>query len=589
MSRRIFGVAIGVPVLLLGLAAALALFNGGMAAQAERPGAGAPAPFAGQPAAPAGVWSDIAPFPTIIINHPCPSCTATPVTTPAPPLRLKRAVAVAYPPNDRIYVLGGRHGTDGEDFSLRNIYEYTPGNPGSWTLKSAQLDNAPVGARWTSNMAAALLTDSNGPRLYAIGGSNTDSVPTSTVRIYNPVADSLSVLTTDPWPAGPARLPGGWAVYSNTLYIFGGFSSVGNGGVFTDTWKFNPLAPAGTRWQQIPSANLNLGRGYIASTVLDGYIYAVGGDVWDGVNHVLLPVTNVERLDPSQANPTWQPVASLPIARGDMGAWAYNTGTGYEISGRLAVAGGGFPTPDNQGYLYNPGTNSWAVFPNLVHATRNYGYTQLNGFLYALGGYDFTNTLPQGANWNQRYDATLPILTATATRTATATPTRTPVLVGHVIWQGRPTQPNTLNQLPITLTLKLGTGAINYPNQMTDASGFFTVPVGTLANGVYTWWAKGPPWLATTGSVTLAGAPVTQQEMGLQPAGDVDNSNLVDVADFTLLRNTFGLACGHPSYDGRADYTGDCLIDIADFTLHRGNFGQAGPPQPTGPEVARRR
>src|SRR5205823_180180 len=26
-------------------------------------------------------------------------------------------------------------------------------------------------------------------------------------------------------------------------------------------------------------------------------------------------------------------------------------------------------------------------------------------------------------------------------------------LIGHVIWQGRPSQPNTLQQLPITLTL----------------------------------------------------------------------------------------------------------------------------------------
>jgi hypothetical protein len=78
----------------------------------------------------------------------------------------------------------------------------------------------------------------------------------------------------------------------------------------------------------------------------------------------------------------------------------------------------------------------------------------------------------------------------------------------------------------------------------------------------------------------LSGAPVTQQEIGLARAGDVNNDNLVDVTDFTLLRATFGKGCADGGYDGRADFTGDCLVDITDFTLQRGNFGQSGAPPP---------
>src|SRR5207237_7594028 len=100
------------------------------------------------------------------------------------------------------------------------------------------------------------------------------------VRVYNPVADSLSTLTTDPWPATPARVPGGYAVVSNKLYIFGGFSALGSGAVFTDTWRFDPMAAAGSRWTQLASANLNLGRAYIGAAALDGKIYAIGGDTW---------------------------------------------------------------------------------------------------------------------------------------------------------------------------------------------------------------------------------------------------------------------------------------------------------------------
>jgi len=46
-----------------------------------------------------GVWSDIATFPAATVS-------ATPGTVP---LRIKRAAAVAYPPNGKIYLLGGRH------------------------------------------------------------------------------------------------------------------------------------------------------------------------------------------------------------------------------------------------------------------------------------------------------------------------------------------------------------------------------------------------------------------------------------------------------------------------------------------------
>src|SRR5207248_2680629 len=77
--------------------------------------------------------------------------------------------------------------------------------------------------------------------------------------------------------------------------------------------------------------------------------------------------------------------------------------------------------------------------------------------------------------------------TGTPTETNTPAPTNTPqtMLIGHVTWQGRPAQPNTLQQLPITLTLTSGATEVNYPVQTTDASGFFTVPVTTLSNGTY--------------------------------------------------------------------------------------------------------
>ena len=145
-------------------------------------------------------------------------------------------------------------------------------------------------------------------------------------------------------------------------------------------------------------------------------------------------------------------------------------------------------------------------------------------------------------------------------------------------WQGRPAQPSALQQLPITLTLKSATGAeYNYPSQTTDASGFFTVPVGGLLPGPYNYRVKGPKYLANAGSTTII-VGANRQEMGLMRAGDANNDNLVNAQDFNILKGTYGKACGDPGYDDRAEFTGDCVVGAQDFNLMKLNFGTGGAP-----------
>jgi hypothetical protein len=180
--------------------------------------------------------------------------------------------------------------------------------------------------------------------------------------------------------------------------------------------------------------------------------------------------------------------------------------------------------------------------------------------------------------------------TPTSTNSPTITPTNTPVagavLVGHVTWQGRPAQPNALQQLPITLTLKSGTTEQNYTGLTTDASGFFTVSVGSLSSGAYNWRVKGTKHLANGGTLSLAGAPQTNQEMGLMRAGDCTNDNVVNAVDFNILRASFGKGVGDPGYDDRANFNGDSVVNATDFNLLRGNFGFSGAP-PLGPGAPR--
>jgi hypothetical protein len=143
--------------------------------------------------------------------------------------------------------------------------------------------------------------------------------------------------------------------------------------------------------------------------------------------------------------------------------------------------------------------------------------------------------------------------------------------------------------LPITLTLKLGTNEVDYPQQTTDPSGFFTVSLGTLPAGTYNWRVKSaqagstptsynPGFLSTAGTIPLSGAPITNVEMGLQLAGDCDNNDVVSASDFTILKATFGKASGQPGYDNRADFDGNQAITASDFTQLKANFGHSGAP-----------
>lgn len=142
--------------------------------------------------------------------------------------------------------------------------------------------------------------------------------------------------------------------------------------------------------------------------------------------------------------------------------------------------------------------------------------------------------------------------------------------------QSRLPQPNAVQSVPITLTLRLAAGGPdNEYSATTDTSGFFTVTVPTT--GLYNWRVKHAQNLANAGSVSLLSG-ANSQEMGLLLAGDADNNNVVNISDFSILKNSFGKSLGQGGYDARADFTGDDVVNITDFNLVRANFGISGAP-----------
>jgi hypothetical protein len=159
------------------------------------------------------------------------------------------------------------------------------------------------------------------------------------------------------------------------------------------------------------------------------------------------------------------------------------------------------------------------------------------------------------------------------------------LLVSHVTWQGisQPNSSNTTQTITLTLRLVGGGPYYDYAGMTTDASGYFTVDVSALASGDYNYRVKGPRNLAKGGVVTLAGAPVTNTEMGILRAGDANNDNAVNGVDFIILKNASG-RCPFSwcNYDARPDFNNNDVVNSTDFNLLKNNYGLGGAP-PIGP------
>src|SRR5439155_2500499 len=134
------------------------------------------------------------------------------------------------------------------------VYVYNT-SANTWTLSSATLPDAT-----TSNMAAGVLMFPEGQRVFIVGGSGSGSVVVSRTLAFNPTDGTFTPKAG--WPASPTRLPGGWAVYNNKFYVFGGFvPTPAPGTMYAEIWVYDPSTNA---WTQ-STANLSVARGYIAT------------------------------------------------------------------------------------------------------------------------------------------------------------------------------------------------------------------------------------------------------------------------------------------------------------------------------------
>ena len=59
-------------------------------------------------------------------------------------------------------------------------------------------------------------------------------------------------------------------------------------------------------------------------------------------------------------------------------------------------------------------------------------------------------------------------------------------------------------------------------------------------------------------------------------AGDANDDNLITLADFTILSQSYNLQSGHVNFDPRADFNGDGFVVLGDFSLLSVNYNTMG-------------
>lgn len=298
---------------------------------------------------------------------------------PLPSTMLEPAAAVV---DGRLYVFGGFITTE-------EAHQYPA------ITRVAIYD--PAADRWSSgpDMPEAV-THANavvvGREVWSAGGFVGDDpgVAVATVRRFDTIEGRWRDGPALPQPVGGGTL----RLLGRTLHYVGGFMA-DRDTVVTTHWALDvdaaEASPGQVRWQA--HTPLHVARGHLASAVVGGRLFAIGGQVRHDTNPVDLP--DVEAYDP--ATDTWTVVASLPTPRSHFEASTFVDG------GRIVVVGGRNNTTSlfikGAGLadilVYDPRTDRWTIHPGLPVGLEGAAALPIAGRLVVTCGATFGDIVPQ--------------------------------------------------------------------------------------------------------------------------------------------------------------------------------------------------
>lgn len=238
---------------------------------------------------------------------------------------------------------------------------------------------------------------SDGTYIYWAGGYSADATGTrqiygtKEVWRYDPATNSYSRMPDLPL----TRAAGQLAYLDGELHYFGGTNLARTADV-GEHWALE-LSNAAAGW--VPRAPLPNPRHHMGAAVLDGKIYAVGGQ--HGHDAQLTTQNDVHAYDP--VTDAWAQRADLPKSLGHISSAT------FAMDGRVVVLGGetanGVYTADT--YAYDPATNAWTALTPLPSPRHSGVANAIDGVMYyATGGSStaFKGVPASSPAWPRRFN-----------------------------------------------------------------------------------------------------------------------------------------------------------------------------------------
>lgn len=223
-----------------------------------------------------------------------------------------------------------------------------------------------------------------GGKIYLIGGFDHHkknlggrAPALSTVDVYDTQTNTWHTVAKMP----TARVAPGVAVFSNDIYVFGGYDRKGPGGALKYKKTVETYNTATDTWNK--KRDMPTLRHAFATAVVDGKVYVIGGSVHDkklnrdvatGLVEVYNPLTN-----------RWEKGADMPTERGATDA--------VVVDGKIYVIGGynwqrgplddTFATSIEE---YNPKTDQWRELPDMPMLKFWFASVAIDNEIYTIGG-----------------------------------------------------------------------------------------------------------------------------------------------------------------------------------------------------------
>lgn len=157
-----------------------------------------------------------------------------------------------------------------------------------------------------------------------------------------------------------------------------------------------------------------------------------------------------------------------------------------------------------------------------------------------------------------------------------------PTLSFKVSLEGRPTNNQTAK-----IFIGIATGSpttnptylLSFTVDLPSSGAFSGLSLaGLTAGDTYTAYIKGPAQIATSSAFVMNSAVsnLNSGESVTLLTGDLNDDNIINSADFTILRNVYGSTPASENWNANADFNLDSVVNTYDLAYIIKNMGQTG-------------